>query len=377
MISSAQSFALPGLDPTGQSLAFDDNDRPMLYVIGMGVSPFLPHIYNYQPEDGSFFTSPSISPNGTLLSWWVCTGNVSIRKCDLVVFTRAGDAAYRVIHSYTADANFLERRLPNPVWSSDGQWIAFQTDSEVTPYDIWIMHPDGSDAYRIGLALNPVWNPDARHLAYTQRYPQTDSRPSTVNIIEAGSFNTESTLIPFGSFPIIWLGKSISMDGNHTPQYLIPSFSVPDDWSMFSNPNPPFTFRYPPDALIDNKVEQLTINLPFSSGTQMIEKSVRIERRIAPPEGCYAISRWDGLLRINGTEYHYVEGHFWEHSAGGYSFFLNLYTTTQNGFCVNVSLRIGMQDASGATFTTPLPTPSANDTNPDILFDILSTVQFQ
>jgi Tol biopolymer transport system component len=205
-ISSAASYSPPGLDPTGQSIAFDENGSPMIYLIGSGTSPFLTQLYNYQPEAGTFFTSPSISPNGALLSWWVCKDSGSTRKCDLVLFTRAGDATYKVIHSYSASINMLETWLPNPIWSQDGQWIAFQTYSEVTPYDIWIMHPDGSESYRIGLALNPVWNPDSRHLAYTQRYPQTTSAAPTVNIIETRSFNMESTLLPFGSIPVAWFG---------------------------------------------------------------------------------------------------------------------------------------------------------------------------
>jgi len=206
-ISSTSSYSPPGLDPTGQSIAFDENGSPMIYLIGTGTSPFLTQPYNYQPETGTLFTSPSISPNGALLSWWVCKDGGSTRKCDLVLFTRAGDATYKVIHSYSASINMLETWLPNPIWSSDGQWIAFQTYSEVTPYDVWIMHPDGGEAYRIGLALNPVWNPDSRHLAYTQRYPQTVSTVPTINIIETGSFNTETTLIPFGSIPVAWFGR--------------------------------------------------------------------------------------------------------------------------------------------------------------------------
>jgi len=376
-ISSAHSLSPFALDPTGQSIAFDENGIPMLYIIGIGVAPFLSQIYNYQPAAGAFFASPSVSPNGSLFTWWVCKDDHTTRKCNLVVFTRAGEATYTVIHSYDADTNLLETWLPNPIWSADGQWIAFQTYAETNPYDIWIMHPDGSAAHQIDLALNPVWNPDGRHLAYAQHYPLAQSQPSTVNIIGAGSFNVETTLIPFGSFPVAWFGHAVSIGMANTPRFPLPSFSAPEGWGTFTNSTPVFRFRYPPDALINSESGILNVNVPFGPGTQMIEKSVRIESHIAPTEGCYALVPWQGVLQLNGTEFHYVEGNFWEHATGGLSFFQNMYTTIWNGYCVTVSLRIGVRDASGATGTTPLPPPSSVDTNPEILFDILSTFQFQ
>lgn len=58
-----------------------------------------------------------------------------------------------------------------PAWSPDGSWIAFtrfSTGAE-TSSDIWIVHPDGTDAQQLTHdrdASLPTWSPDGSRIAY-------------------------------------------------------------------------------------------------------------------------------------------------------------------------------------------------------------------
>jgi tricorn protease len=63
------------------------------------------------------------------------------------------------------DGQVLDR---HPRWSSDGQWIAFQSNRGGGP-GIWFIRPDGEELRQLSWAsgelLYPVWSPDAQQLA--------------------------------------------------------------------------------------------------------------------------------------------------------------------------------------------------------------------
>jgi Tol biopolymer transport system component len=63
----------------------------------------------------------------------------------------------------------------NPVWSSDGEWIAFSADGE-----IFKVRPDGSDLTRLTYGgeskFRPSWSPDRKWLAYRVIYGPDEVR---------------------------------------------------------------------------------------------------------------------------------------------------------------------------------------------------------
>lgn len=342
----------------------------MLYEVGKGSLPFDPVSYGYYPSAEAVFTSPSFSQYQRYLTWWVSENSSQPdRSFSLVVFDLYQNS-HSIIHTYTPLSGTLGW-LPNPTWNGNESWIAYQTRGEVTVWDLWISHPDGTEAYRLGLATNPVWSPYLDHLAYVQLPPSSDpshlagsSLAASLNIIETSTWNTQQSTLPFGSIPLAWIH----------PAYLIvnyfPMFSMPLDWLTYTNSNPVYQFQYPPNAIIETSPEKLTIRLPITPGSQMTEKFITIETRADSIDTCYAVSPLDGKTMLNGSELKFYGGKYWETGSDGGRFLLGNYMAFKNGVCYIIRSRMTALDASA-----PAPAPTREDMDVEILLNIISTLR--
>lgn len=204
ILASTPSYTPPAPNPSGQNIAYEEYGKPMNYVMGAGAYPFDPSMFGYQSAKDAMFINPSWSPDGRWLSWWVSDKPDSPQKFDLVLFDHTGAGTYTIIHTYMPFSGTNGWPL-SPVWSPDGNWITFQTQGEITFQDLWISRPDGSNAYRLGLATNPVWNPDSQHLAYVQRPANVDlNLAASISVLEITSWTTFSSSLPAGSIPLAW-----------------------------------------------------------------------------------------------------------------------------------------------------------------------------
>ena len=260
-----------------------------------------------------------------------------------------------ILHSYTPLAG-TSGWLPNPVWNGNEGWVAFQTRGEATTWDLWISRPDGNNAYRLGLATNPVWSPDLERLAYVQWPPRSDSYlAASASVIEVPSLNVQQINLPAGSIPLAW-----TLPAFLSSSYF-PMFTAPADWPIYSNANPPYQIRYPPTANLEAYPEKLTINLL----SQSAEKSVTIETRIDTIDNCYAFSAWNGKTLLNGFDLKYYGGKYWETGSDGTMFLIGNYAAFHDGFCYTIQLRMSVPAGASAT---------REDTDPEPLLNVISTL---
>lgn len=341
VLADAPSYTAPALLSDGSMIAYEQSGVPMLYEIGKGSRPFDPTLYGYKPSAEAVFTSPSFSSFGRWLTWWVSENNSRPDKhFSLVVFDLNANTS-TTLHSYTPQTG-TSGWLPNPVWSPSGQWVAFQTRNETTPWDLWVMHQGGGIGQRFGLASNPAWSPDSQYLAYLQNQPRTSNLPSNLSIIDVPSWNVQPTNLPAGSIPLGWTLPALL-----NPSYF-PRFTAPADWLIYSNANPPYQIKYPPSAKLDSSPERLTINfLSSQPGDQVTNKSITIETHADTIDNCYAFSARHGKTVLNGFDLNYYGGKRFETGSDDAEFLIDNYAAYRNGFCYTIQSRMTMSSSSG------------------------------
>jgi hypothetical protein len=358
VLADVPSYTAPALISDGRMIAYEQSGMPMLYEIGKGSRPFDPTLYGYQPSAEAVFTSPSFSPFGLWLTWWVSENSSQLDKqFSLVLFDLNANTS-TTLHSYTPLAG-TSGWFPNPVWSPSGQWVAFQTRSETTPWDLWVMHQGGGIGQRFGLASNPVWSPDSQYLAYLQNQPRTSDLPSILSIIDVPSWNVQPTNLPAGSIPLGWTLLALL-----NPSYF-PRFTAPADWLTYSNANPAYQIKYPPSAKLDSFPERLTINLLNQPSNQTTNKSITIETRADTIDNCYAFSAWDGKTVLNGVDLNYYGGKRFETGSNGVEFLIGYYAAYHNGFCFTIQSRMTMSSNSDL---------AGENMDPETLLNIISTL---
>ncbi len=98
-------------------------------------------------------------------------------------------------------------------WSPDNEWIAFiyrkvDRDTQSRNDQIWMIHPDGSDAHPLTKNENsnhsrPVWSPDGKYLLYHLYTQNNTDYPSVLQILNTQTGQTQE-FAPGGIRPI-WL----------------------------------------------------------------------------------------------------------------------------------------------------------------------------
>ena len=368
VLSDILSIGLPSPSPDGKTIAFDQNGTPWIYDLDTGMRPFDPSEYGNQAIENQIYFSPSWSADGLQLSWWVETSQADARY-QLVVFDLKNQR-YFLTDTYDPPDS-VTWRPQAPFWSYDGQWLAYITRDEVSWVDLYIIHPDGSDSHRFGLATDPVWSPNDNQLVFTQWPPRSDSYlAAEPYLVSAPSWVPVKIDLPEGSIPSAWLAEA-AIPGSSS--LTLPMFSLPEWWKTYSNPELGFEFHYPPDAVLETENGALNINFPFNPGTTMEVKSITVDVRPVVEETCYGGLNWQGVIPINGVDFKYFQGKMWEQAMGGLSFFRSDFATFNKELCYRIALRMAVRDDSGVSGNPPKPTPDRDDLDIEVLLNVLST----
>ena len=90
----------------------------------------------------------------------------------------------QILHQYEAQGVGWP---PAPLWSPDGQWLAFVDSSPSQNAGLWVARvgPE-AEKQHLGLGGNPVWSPDGTWLAF-QMLPQEG--PSVYAVVEARTWD--------------------------------------------------------------------------------------------------------------------------------------------------------------------------------------------
>ncbi|MCH8928473.1 MAG: PD40 domain-containing protein [Candidatus Marinimicrobia bacterium] len=114
-----------------------------------------------------------------------------------------------------------------PSWSSDGKWIAYDSNVDDTKYDIWIMRSDGTEKQNISTESDsadqggwriPNWSPDGNWIAH-HRYISNGETGTEIYIMDTSGAN--ATWLEHGS------GAKFSPDGSIISFYAQPQVGLP------------------------------------------------------------------------------------------------------------------------------------------------------
>ena len=165
----------------GAQFSFSDTGN-LVYVAGRGGGQNV-SIY-WMDHDGKFtplretpgnYCNPAFSPDGKRLALEIYDG----KRRDIWVYEWERDTLTRL--TFAGEANGY------PVWTPDGQRIAYSSQEKGGTYNLWWIRADGAgNAQRLAESKNPQdagsWRPDGKVLAFHQTNPDTGADIMTLPI---------------------------------------------------------------------------------------------------------------------------------------------------------------------------------------------------
>jgi hypothetical protein len=186
------------LAPDGGTIVYGMGRHGWLYRLESGgAETFDPLTYGLDLDAPFQIAQPAWSPGGRHLAW-ILKGDVlkdgSSAWTGVVVFdleARTGQILYRYASQGTGWP-------PTPVWSPDGDWLAFVDSSTPEQAGLWVAKMrQGSRMHHLGPGGNPVWSPDARWLAFQSVGAEG---PPRFALAEAGVWQVRALDIPGGRY---------------------------------------------------------------------------------------------------------------------------------------------------------------------------------
>jgi Tol biopolymer transport system component len=205
----------PAPQPGNSIIAYDLGDSAWFYHLDKDESEFFDvSLYELNIHKGMKIGSPSWSPDGKKLAWWVggtfsppINGTISLAIFNLET------GLVQLLHPYTPIGT--GGGLPKPIWSPDGERLAVLTLGEAHKVDLWIIDVDNGEEHLLGFASNPVWHPNGDALVY-QAWSD-----NAIKLIDVDDWQLQILDLPPGSTPVSWLG--INLDSSNEGQLPTPN----------------------------------------------------------------------------------------------------------------------------------------------------------
>jgi hypothetical protein len=169
VLDENSSFWSPAPSPDGKTIAFDTASEAWLYNLDSGKEPFDVRDYGLQTSEDFRIGSPSWSPDGTKLTWWLAGTTPSDSMISLVLFDLP-TKSFQFLHQFQPMGGSGGWRQPAQ-WSPDGEWLAFTTQGLDRVPDLVVMRVDGSEFTNLGSGATPLWSPDSGKLIFLHPDP--------------------------------------------------------------------------------------------------------------------------------------------------------------------------------------------------------------
>jgi hypothetical protein len=208
VLEESSSFWSPAPSPDGSSIAYDTGSAAWLYRMDSGKEAFDVVDYGLDAPTDFKIGSPSWSPDGMKLAWWVGGS-----------FAPSGEwiLALALFDLQAMDVHFIHQYQPvggsggwkpPAQWSPDGQWLAFTTQGQGRVPELMTMRVDGSESIPLGSGTLPLWSPDSSKLIFIRYDPQGSSYlESQILLVERDIWQPIVIDLPPGSQQIQWAGR--------------------------------------------------------------------------------------------------------------------------------------------------------------------------
>jgi hypothetical protein len=197
------SFWSPAPSPDGKTIAYDTGSTAWLYNLDTGREQLNPADYRLDIPDDFKIGSPTWSPDGTRLTWWVggSFAPSGVWKMALLLFDLS-NKSYAFLHEFQPVGGSGGWRQPAE-WSPDGEWLAFTTQGQGRIPELMLMRVDGSEVVSLGSGTLQLWSPDSSKLLFI-RYSQGSYLESQIIMVELETMQTTVLDLPPGSEQIQW-----------------------------------------------------------------------------------------------------------------------------------------------------------------------------